>query len=76
VNKAATCDATVSFAAVDGSLPRHRKVPKRNRDSLISVDILAFAERLELALMSAFDVKHELLPTADIISVGSSVAPV
>ena len=30
--------------AVDGSPQRHRNVPKRNRDSLITGLILAFAE--------------------------------
>ncbi len=35
--------------AVDGSPQRHRNVPKRNRDSLITGVILAFAERLFLA---------------------------
>jgi len=36
--------------AVDGSPQRHRNVPKRNRDSLITGAILAFAERLLLAI--------------------------
>jgi hypothetical protein len=35
--------------AVDGPPPRHRNVPKRNRDSLIVGFILAFAEGLLLA---------------------------
>jgi hypothetical protein len=36
--------------AVDGSHQRHRNVPKRNRDSLITGVILAFSERLLLAI--------------------------
>jgi len=34
---------------VDGPTQRHRDVPKRNRGSLITGVILAFAERLLLA---------------------------
>ena len=36
--------------AVDGSPQRHRNMPNRNSDSLTTVAILAFAERLLLAI--------------------------
>ena len=36
------------FDAVNDPLPRHLKVPKRNHDSLITGDILAFSECLLL----------------------------
>jgi hypothetical protein len=51
-------------------------VPIGESDGLAASHILAFAERLLLALMSVFDVKHKLIPTADLIVVGGFVAPV
>ncbi len=39
-----------SLEAVEAPIRRHRNVPKRNRDSQITGVILAFAERLLLAI--------------------------